>query len=95
MARSGLLKSIDTGSSLLAAPMTYRVKGVQYVAITTGWGGGGWPYVPRYAAAYRYANNNRILVFKLGGGPVPKPSALPPLTVAPAPPARPPASRLP
>ena len=38
-----ILKSIDTGSSILAAPMTYRVKGVQYIAVQAGWGGGGWP----------------------------------------------------
>ena len=31
----GVLKTIDTGSSILAAPMTYRVKGVQYVAVQT------------------------------------------------------------
>ncbi len=41
-----LLKSIDTGSSILAAPMTYRVNGVQYVAVMAAWGGGGFPYVP-------------------------------------------------
>jgi quinohemoprotein ethanol dehydrogenase len=81
-----LLKSIDTGSSMLAAPMTYKVKGVQYVAIQTGWGGGGWGFVPPYAAAYKYSNANRILVFKLDGGPVPLPQALPPLEVAPPPP---------
>ena len=47
-----LLKSIDTGSSILAAPMTYRVNGVQYVSVMAAWGGGGFPYVPRYSAAY-------------------------------------------
>ncbi|HTY49116.1 MAG TPA: PQQ-dependent dehydrogenase, methanol/ethanol family [Steroidobacteraceae bacterium] len=81
-----LLKSIDTGSSMLAAPMTYRIDGVQYVAVGTGWGGGGWPFVPAYSAAYKYGNENRLLVFKLDGGPVPIPAPLPPLTVAPPPP---------
>ena len=81
-----LLKAIDTGSSIMAAPMTYRVKGVQYVAVAAGFGGGGWPYVPDYSAAYRYGNANRILVFRLGGGAVPKQETLPPLTVAAAPP---------
>src|SRR5690606_6713632 len=47
-----VLKAIDTGSSILAAPMTYKVDGVQYVAVQTGWGGGGWGFVPPYAAAY-------------------------------------------
>ncbi len=81
-----LLKSIDTGSSMLAGAATYEVGGVQYVAIATGWGGGGWNFVPRYSAAYRYGNENRLLVFKLGGGPVFKPAPLPPLEVAPPPP---------
>ncbi len=83
-----LLKEIDTGSSIMAAPMTYRVKGVQYVAVATGFGGGGWGYVPDYAAAYRFGNANRLLVFKLDGGPVKKPDPLPPLEVAAAPPAQ-------
>ena len=83
-----LLKSIDTGSSIMAAPMTYRVNGVQYVAVQTGWGGGGWGFVPDYAAAYKYGNANRILVFKLDGGAVKLPDPLPPLEVAPEPPAQ-------
>lgn len=81
-----LLKSIETGSTMLAAPMTYRVNGVQYVAVMAAWGGGGFPYVPDYAAAYRRGNMGRILVFRLGGGLVPLPPELPPLEVAPAPP---------
>lgn len=83
-----LLKEIDTGSSIMAAPMTYRVKGVQYVAVATGFGGGGWSYVPRYSAAYDRGNANRILVFRLGGGAVKKPDLLPPLEVAGPPPAQ-------
>jgi quinohemoprotein ethanol dehydrogenase len=87
--RSGkLLKVIDTGTSILAAPMTYRVKGEQYVAVMAAWGGGGFPYVPRYAAAYTRSNEGRLLVFKLGGGPVPLPPALSPLEVAGPPPAQ-------
>ena len=50
---------------MLAAPMTYQIKGIQYIAIGTGWGGGGWPYVPRYSAAYRYGNANRIFSFSV------------------------------
>ena len=81
-----LLKSVDTGSSIIAAPMTYRVKGVQYVAVMAGWGGGGYAYVPRYAAAYDRGNQGRIIAFKLDGGAVPIPDLLPPLAVAEAPP---------
>lgn len=83
-----LLRSINIGTSILAAPMTYRVKGEQYVAVMAGWGGGGFPFVPSYAAAYRYGNANRLLVFKLDGGLVKIPPELPPLEVAPEPPAQ-------
>ena len=83
-----ILKTIETGSSMLAAPMTYAVDGVQYVAVQTGWGGGGWGFVPPYAAAYSKGNRNRLLVFKLGGGEVPIPDDLPPLQPAPEPPAQ-------
>ncbi|MGO9932860.1 MAG: PQQ-dependent dehydrogenase, methanol/ethanol family [Steroidobacteraceae bacterium] len=83
-----LLKSIDTGTSILAAPMTYEVNDVQYVAVMAAWGGGGYPYVPRYSAAYKRGNQGRLLVFKLGGSAVPIPPELPALEVAPPPPAQ-------
>jgi quinohemoprotein ethanol dehydrogenase len=85
-ANGKLLKSIETGTSILAAPMAYRVRGVQYVAVMAAWGGGGFPYVPRYAAAYTKGNQGRLLVFKLGGGAVPIPADLPKLEVASVPP---------
>lgn len=87
--RSGqLLRSIDTGTSMLAAPMTYRIGGTQYVAVMAAWGGGGFPYVPAYAAAYKRGNEGRLLVFRLDGGPVPLPPELPALEVAPPAPAQ-------
>jgi quinohemoprotein ethanol dehydrogenase len=79
---------VDTGSTIMAAPMTYEVDGVQYVAVQTGWGGGGWGFMPSYAAAYNKGNRNRLLVFRLGGGAVPIPADLPALEPAPAPPAQ-------
>jgi len=88
-ARTGkVIKTIETGSSILAAPMTYRVKGVQYVAVMAAWGGGGFPYVPPYSAAYQRGNAGRILVFRLDGGAVPLPPTLPGLEVAPPAPAQ-------
>ena len=78
-----VLRTIETGSSILAAPMTYRVNGVQYIAVMAAWGGGGFPYVPRYAAAYKRGNQGRLLVFRLDGGVVSLPPELPPMTVAP------------
>jgi quinohemoprotein ethanol dehydrogenase len=58
--------------------MSYEIDGVQYVAVQAGYGGSGIGYpIPPSSAAYRYENENRILVFKLGGGAVPKPPVRP------------------
>ena len=65
------LHRIDTGSSIMAAPMTYTVNGVQYVAVAAGLGGGGGQAHPPGSAAYRYGNEGRLLAFRLGGGDVP------------------------
>ncbi len=72
-----LLKSVELGTSIMAAPMSYRVNGVQYLAVLAGYGGGqiGGP-IPENAAAYRYANGGRIIALKLDGGPVPLPPAI-------------------
>jgi quinohemoprotein ethanol dehydrogenase len=55
---------------MMAAPMTYEVNGVQYVAIVAGYGGGGVilgaPLDPE-SAAYKYGNEGRIIVLKIGG----------------------------
>ena len=82
------LKVIDTGTSILAAPMTYAVDGVQYITVQAGWGGGGMSLVPPYAAAYTRSNQNRLLVFRLDGGPVPLPPVLPPIEPTPPAPAQ-------
>jgi quinohemoprotein ethanol dehydrogenase len=70
-----LLARIELGSSVMAAPMTYRVRGGQYVAVLAGYGGGnmGMP-LPAESAAYRYGNGGRLIALKLGGGAVPKPA---------------------
>ncbi|HVW69455.1 MAG TPA: PQQ-dependent dehydrogenase, methanol/ethanol family [Steroidobacteraceae bacterium] len=69
-----LLKRIDVGSSIMAAPMTYRVNGVQYVSVMAGYGGGVLflPF-PKSSAAYKYGNEGRIVTFRLDGGVTPKP----------------------
>lgn len=76
-ARDGrVLKRIETGSSIMAAPMSYSVEGVQHVAVMAGYGGAaGWAY-PEKSAAYRYGNKGRILAFRLGGPDVPKPAVV-------------------
>jgi quinohemoprotein ethanol dehydrogenase len=72
-----LLKTIDVGTSIVAAPMTYSVNGEQYVAVMAGYGGGilAMPF-PADSAARRYGNAGRIVAFKLGGAAVPKPAPL-------------------
>jgi quinohemoprotein ethanol dehydrogenase len=68
------LKVIETGSHIMAAPMSYAIDGVQYIAVQCGYGGSGIGYpIPPSSAAYRYENENRILVLKLDGGKVPTP----------------------
>ncbi len=69
-----LLRSIDVGTSIMAAPATYSVGGEQFVAVMAGYGGGTlfMPF-PEDSAARKYGNAGRIVAFKLGGGPVPRP----------------------
>jgi len=81
-----LLHELDVGTAMIAAPMTYSVAGVQYIAITAGSGGGGWSVWSPDNVAYTRGNANRVLAFRLGGGVTPKPALLPP----PGPPPEPP-----
>ncbi len=70
-----VLKTIQTHSHIMAAPMTYQVGNDQYVAVQVGYGGTGiaqGPFPPT-SAALHYQNTNRIIAFKLGGGDVPPP----------------------
>ncbi|MCL6252056.1 PQQ-dependent dehydrogenase, methanol/ethanol family [Altererythrobacter sp. KTW20L] len=50
----------------IAAPITYMVDGVQYVAVNAGWGGG-LAHVERGAYAALFLGQPRLLVFRLGG----------------------------
>ena len=70
-----LLKRIDVGTGIMAAPMTYRLQGTQYVAVLAGYGGANLSLtLPPQSAAYRYSNQGRLVAFKLYGGAVPKPA---------------------
>jgi quinohemoprotein ethanol dehydrogenase len=73
-ADGALLKEIFTGTGMMAAPMTYAVKGVQYVAIAAGYGGLVGSMFPPGAVANDYQNRGRLLVFRLDGGSTPLPS---------------------
>jgi hypothetical protein len=63
-ARNGeKLWSVDTGVGVIAAPITYEINGVQYVAVMAGVGGshGG------HQVEFDYENHGQLLVFKRGG----------------------------
>lgn len=87
-ARSGaLLHTLDIGTSIVAAPMTYRIGDVQYIAVMAGLGGGPLSFAPPTgSAADQRGNQGRILAFRLDGGPTPKPDLLPPVPDFPQPP---------
>lgn len=70
-----ILKTIQTGSHIMAAPATYEVNGQQYVAVQTGYGGTGLGVgaIPPSSAALEFRNSNRIIAFRLDGSQVPLP----------------------
>jgi quinohemoprotein ethanol dehydrogenase len=73
------LWTFPTQTGVIAAPMTYKVKGVQYVAILVGWGGV-WDVAPGILASKSGSTRNisRLLVFKIDGHatlPAPPPEA--------------------
>jgi len=87
-AESGVrLQRVDLGSSVMAAPMSYEIGGVQYVALMAGYGGGemGAPF-PDGSAARRFGNEGRIIALRLDGGAVPRPPEVVPAPI-PQPPA--------
>jgi quinohemoprotein ethanol dehydrogenase len=67
------LKRIETGTGIIAAPVTYEIDGEQYVAVMAGYGGATLPFYTKGAALEKYVNNGRILAFKLNGGRTPLP----------------------
>jgi quinohemoprotein ethanol dehydrogenase len=67
------LAAINVGTSIMAAPMTYELDGVQYVAVMAGFGGAIGGAYPEGSAARRYGNSGRIVAFRLAGGAVPLP----------------------
>lgn len=81
-----LLKELELGTAMIAAPATYTVDDVQYIAILAGSGGGGWNIWAPPNVAARKGNANRIVALRLDGGPVPVPPDLPPPGPLPAPP---------
>jgi quinohemoprotein ethanol dehydrogenase len=69
--------SLELGSSMMAAPITYRVNGTQFIAIMAGYGGGGvitGSALDPASAAYRYGNEGRIIALKIDGPAPPLPA---------------------
>lgn len=71
------LKSIQVGTGIMAAPMSYAVDGEQYIAVMAGWGGGSMAAFEEDTAGQDFVNDGRILAFKLGGGRVSLPPPAP------------------
>ncbi|WP_336517753.1 PQQ-dependent dehydrogenase, methanol/ethanol family [Pollutibacter soli] len=80
-----LLKEIFTGTGIMASPNTYKIDGVQYVAVMAAFGGAPTCCYYGDAVFHEYENKGRLLVFKLGGSATPLPAKrnIPPI---PAPP---------
>jgi quinohemoprotein ethanol dehydrogenase len=68
------LKEIETGTGIMAAPISYTVDGEQYIAVMAGYGGALLFFPDEHAAMSRYNNTGRILAFKLNGKETPLPS---------------------
>ncbi|WP_293906347.1 PQQ-dependent dehydrogenase, methanol/ethanol family [Phenylobacterium sp.] len=77
--------SYKTGNGVIAAPMTYEIRGEQYVAVMVGTGGGGQISAPA-SMPTRSRLPGRLLVFKLGGtakaAAFPTPPEPPPIDLA-------------
>jgi len=81
-AKGSKLWSTDVQTGIVAAPVTYSIKGEQYIAVLAGWGGS-WALslgvLSEIGGPIR--NISRLLVFKLGGNgklpPAPPLSRLP------------------
>jgi len=78
-----VLTRIETGTAIMGPPVSYEVDGVQYIAVVAGWGGA---QLARYfpgTAPFARENNERLMVFKLGGGDVAPPPLRQPATLQP------------
>jgi quinohemoprotein ethanol dehydrogenase len=65
-----LLHDIQTGTGIVAPPISYEVDGVQYIAFAAGWTGFDAEAVdPKAPPAY--VNDGRLIVLKLDGARVP------------------------
>ena len=77
------LKTIDVGTGIVAAPMSFALNGEQYIAVMAGTGS---PSHSPGSASTPYKSTSRLLAFKLGGTETPLPPALVSKTILPKPP---------
>ncbi len=75
--------SIQTGSAIESIPVTFRIKGEQYILCPVGWGSGSRLFAPAWTMATPQSKRGpvRLLAFKLGATvtfPVP-PDVVPPV----------------
>jgi quinohemoprotein ethanol dehydrogenase len=64
-----LLRRIQTGTGLVAAPVSYAIGGRQYIAVAAGWNGVR-PQADAPGAPPPFENTGRLIVLRLDGGPV-------------------------
>ena len=81
------LKEIYAGTGIVAAPITYKIDGEQYVAVMAGMGGAILPFPDAPDAISEYQNEGRILTFKLKGTETPLPPQRIRDSIVPEPPA--------
>src|SRR5690606_4038476 len=80
-----LLKEINVGTGIMAAPVSYALGPEQYITVLAGFGGAMAPLYPAESAAYRHQNYGRLLTFKLEGGTTPLPPPREPQQTPPPP----------
>jgi quinohemoprotein ethanol dehydrogenase len=80
-----VVKEINVGTGIMAAPVSYAIDSEQYITVLAGFGGAMAPLYPSESAAHRYQNYGRLLTFKLGGTGTPLPPVREPLTTPPPP----------
>ncbi|MDE2303078.1 MAG: PQQ-dependent dehydrogenase, methanol/ethanol family [Sphingomonadales bacterium] len=79
-----VLWRFDAGLGIIAAPMSYAVRGRQYVALLVGWGGSAGAGSDVMNVGWKYgANPRRLLAFALDGHAVLPPGAKPSLAIHP------------
>jgi quinohemoprotein ethanol dehydrogenase len=81
-----ILLDLFTGTGMIAPPVTYRIDGVQYVAVMAGWGGPAFNTLAGDEVLLEYRNSGRVLTFRIDGDDVPLPPPVPPRGPFPEPP---------